>query len=111
MSNNIPSQELASRLERCRTLLKLFTPEYNGLLMFSRLNIYYFTGSFVSGVLWLPLDGEPVLFCKRGVERAKIESPLKHIYPFDSYRDIKTILHDSGFSLPGVVSTSATTTV
>lgn len=69
-------------------------------MVFSRLNIYYFSGSFASGVFWLPLDGEPVLFCRRGEERAKLESPLRHIFPFRSYGDIQPILADLGLSLP-----------
>jgi len=68
--------------------------------MFSRLNIYYFSGSFASGVFWLPLSGEPVLLCRRGDARAKIESPINHIYSFRSYSDIEMILKDLGFSLP-----------
>jgi Xaa-Pro aminopeptidase len=70
------------------------------MLVFSRLNIYYFSGSFASGVFWLPLDGDPVLFCRRGEERAKRESSIKHIHSFRSYRDIESILDASNASLP-----------
>lgn len=97
---NTPALELESRWDRCRKLLHQFIPQSQGMLVFSRLNIYYFTGSFVNGVLWLPLTGEPVLFCRRGIERARIESPLSHIHEFKSYRDIETIMSDLGFSLP-----------
>jgi Xaa-Pro aminopeptidase len=74
------------------------------MLVFSRLNIYYFTGSFANGVFWLPLHGEPVLFCRRGVERSRIESPLNHICSFKSYGDIESILNGLGFSLPEQVA-------
>ena len=73
-------------------------------MIFSRLNIFYFSGSFASGVFWLPLNGEPILFCRRGVERAKIESPLNNIYSFNSYNDIERILSDLGFYLPKLVA-------
>ena len=104
MSDNIPPEELNFRWDRCRTLLQRFIPQAQGILVFSRLNIYYLSGSFVSGVLWLPLDGEPILFCRRGVERAKIESPLKNIYNFKSYGDINVIVKESGNPLPKVVA-------
>lgn len=104
MNDIIPAQELASRWDRCKKLLHKFIPQAQGILVFSRLNIYYFSGSFASGVFWLPLNGEPVLFCRRGDERAKIESPIKHICSFRSYRDIETILIDLGCSLPKVVA-------
>jgi len=104
LSDNIPPEELNFRWDRCRTLLQRFIPQAQGILVFSRLNIYYLSGSFVSGVLWLPLDGEPILFCRRGVERAKIESPLKNIYNFKSYGDINVIVKESGNPLPKVVA-------
>ncbi len=100
----LPPQELATRWTKCKEILHQFIPEAQGLLIFSRLNIYYFSGSFASGVFWMPLDGEPILFCRRGIERAKIESPLNHIYPFNSYRDIQTTLSDLGFSLPNLIA-------
>ena len=104
MNDIIPAQELAYRWNRCRNLLHQFVPQAQGMLVFSRLNIYYFSGSFASGVFWLPLSGEPVLFCRRGEERAKIESPINYIYPFRSYGDIETILNDLGFSFPKLVA-------
>ena len=100
MNDIIPAQEFAFRLDRCKKLLHEYIPQAQGLLVFSRLNIYYFSCSFVSGVFWLPLNGDPVLFCRRGDERAKIESPVNHIYSFKSYRDIETIISDLGSSFP-----------
>lgn len=74
--DHIARQELASRWDRCRMLLKQHLPQAEGLVVFSRLNIYYFTGTFANGLFWLPLSGEPVLLCRRGFVRAKLESPL-----------------------------------
>ena len=104
LNDSIPAHELSLRWDRCKKLLHQFIPQAQGLLVFSRLNIYYFSGSFANGVFWLPFSGEPVLFCRRGEERAKIESPLTHIYPFRSYGDIETILNDLGFSFPKLVA-------
>lgn len=70
------------------------------MFVFSRLNIYYFSGSFANGVFWLPLEGDPVLFCRRGIERARMESPLSQIHTFNSYRDIETIMNGLGANLP-----------
>ena len=104
MNDIIPAQELVSRWDRCKKNLHQFIPHAQGILVFSRLNIYYFSGSFANGVLWLPLSGEPVLFCRRGDERVKIESHINHIYSFRSYKDIETILIDLGCPLPKVVA-------
>jgi Xaa-Pro aminopeptidase len=104
LNDIISAKELASRWDRCKKLLHQFIPQAQGILVFSRLNIYYFTATFANGVFWLPLSGEPVLFCRRGEERAKIESPVNLIFPFRSYQDIETILVDLGCSLPEVVA-------
>lgn len=104
MNTIIPQQELTCRWERCRTLLRQFVPQTQGMLVFSRLNVFYFSGSFANGVFWLPLSGDPVLLCRRGEERAKIESPIPHIYPFRSYREIESILNDLDYPLPDVVA-------
>jgi Xaa-Pro aminopeptidase len=104
LNNTLPLSELSCRWERCRNNLQQFLPQAEGLLLFSRLNIYYFSGCFVSGVLWMPLTGEPVLFCRRGIERAKIESPLTTIVEFKSYGDIEFLLREQGAELPAMLA-------
>jgi len=97
----ITIDELQVRWDRCRGYMEEFLPEADGLFVFSRLNIYYFTGTFGSGLFWLPREGNPVLLCRRGIERARMESPLDDIFPFKSYRDVKGILSDCGTPLKG----------
>ena len=96
----VPLQELESRWDRCQVLLKKFMPGAEGLLVFSRLNIYYLSGTFGSGILWLPIEGAPVLLCRRGLERAELESPLLKIFPFRSYKEIEPLLQAAGSPLP-----------
>jgi Xaa-Pro dipeptidase len=105
MNNNTPPQELSSRWKRYRELLRTYLPHADGAFIFSRINIFYFTGTFANGVFWLPKDGEPLLFCRRGEERAKIETPIKNIVPFNSYADIKQTFADSGLALPARIAT------
>lgn len=105
MDNNTPPQELSSRWKRYRELLHTYLPHANGAFMFSRINIFYFTGTFANGVFWLPKDGEPLLFCRRGAERAKIETPIKNIVPFNSYADIQQTFADLGLPLPSRIAT------
>ncbi len=93
-----PLAELENRFTRCRNLLNLYLPEAQGLFVFSRINLYYFTGTYPNGMLWFPIDGEPVLFCRKGIERAEIESPLKNILPFNSYADIAQALNKTGYN-------------
>ncbi len=91
--------ELERRWARCRELLTRHVPGAGGLLAFSRLNIYYLSGTLASGTFWLPLEGSPVLLCRKGLERSLIESPLEIMLPFKSYRELPKLLAEAGSPL------------
>ena len=76
--------------------LQTLAPAAGGILVFSRLNIYYLTGTYGQGVLWLPLSGEPVLMIRKGVNRALLESPLKNIVSFKSYSALAPLCAEAG---------------
>uniref|UniRef100_I2Q188 Xaa-Pro aminopeptidase n=1 Tax=Desulfovibrio sp. U5L TaxID=596152 RepID=I2Q188_9BACT len=92
----LPESEMSSRFAKCRTVLAEIAPTAGGLLVFSRLAIYYLTGTWANGVLWLPVAGEPVLLCRKGRERAVLESPLPTILPFRSFGDIIPLCREAG---------------
>lgn len=96
----IPAEELALRHARCRDLLAACCPDAAGLMAFSRVNIYWLTGTLGNGLLWLPREGEPILLLRRGMERAQLECPLPHIHPFRSYSDVPGLLAEAGSPLP-----------
>lgn len=96
----LPQQELERRHARCRALLAELTPEAHGLLVFSPVNLYYLTGTLGNGLLWLPREGDALLLCRKGVERARLESPLERILSFRSYGDLPGLLADAGCPLP-----------
>lgn len=100
----MPRAELELRWARCREMLGRFAPGAEGLLVFSRVSLYYFTGHLGNGMFWLPLEGEPVLLCRKGLERARLESPVTHMCEFRSYKDVEGILSDAGSPLGGTVA-------
>lgn len=95
----LPEVEMRRRHEQCRAALVDVAPTAAGLLVFSRLAIYYLTGSWANGVLWLPLSGEPVLLCRKGRKRAVLESPLAAIGSFRSFGDIAALCREAGSPL------------
>jgi len=101
---HVPSDEIESRQQLCRRLCAGEVPDAGGLLVFSRLNIYYLTGTLAAGILWLPLEGSPVLLCRRGESRARLESPVGSIFPFTSFRDVPHLLAEAGSPLPTAVA-------
>jgi Xaa-Pro aminopeptidase len=100
----LPEHEMRARQAAVRRLLAATAPEAGGLLVFSRLAIYYLTGSWANGLLWLPLAGEAVLLCRKGRERAVLESPLPQeaILGFRSFGDIAPLCDKAGSPLSPV---------
>ena len=95
----IPAAELQERWQRCRELLQKLVPRAGGLLAFTRPSIYWLSGHLGNGALWLPLEGEPVLLVRKGMERARLEAPLERILSFKSYKELPRVLAEAGSPL------------
>ena len=104
MNNYTPAEEIHSRWKRYKWLLQKYLPQAEGTFVFSRLNIFYFTGTFANGTFWLPVEGEPILFCRRGAERAAIETPLKNIIQYSSYKDVESTFNDFAITMPSTIA-------
>ncbi len=96
----IPAPELESRHQRCRAILAQRLPHAVGILALHPVTIYYLAGTLGNGVLWLPQQGDPVLLCRKGLERARMESAVPHVLPFRSYSDLPPLLAEAGSPLP-----------
>lgn len=100
----LPETELALRHERCRKALAALLPQAGGLLVIGHPSIYYMTGTMTNGIVWLPSEGEPVLAVRKAPERARLESPLRHIVGFRSYGELINICRDAGSPLTPVIA-------
>lgn len=96
-------EETELRHSKLKKLFGTKNPNASGMLIFSSLNIYYLTGIFTNGVLYIPMNGEPALMIRKGIERAKLETSLTNIMPFRSYSDITNILVDLNIPLGDTV--------
>ena len=92
----IPQAELEARRARLRRILTERHPGLDGLMVFSRTNIYYLTGTFAIGLLWFPLEGEPILAVRKGIERAALEAPATRCVTYKSYRQIPDLMAEAG---------------
>jgi Xaa-Pro dipeptidase len=100
----MPAGEIARRHQACRAILAKSLPEAGGLVVFSRLAIYYLTGTFANGVFWLPREGRSVLMIRKGIERSRLESPVESIVTFRSYSDIPGLCAEAGSPLSPVLA-------
>ena len=87
MQIKVPLKELNSRLERFRKLMDQSRPDWQITVVFSKINLYYFTGTMQEGVLFIPKNDDAVLWVRRSYERALDESLFPSIKPMESYRD------------------------
>lgn len=83
----VPASELDDRLARFRRAMNQNAPEWRMAVVFSKVNLFYFTGTRQDSMLMIPRDGDAVLWVRRSYERAQDESLFRDIRPMESYRD------------------------
>ena len=93
-----PLDEIESRLNRVKTRMEQQGIE--ALLVIQKMDFYYLSGTTQDGVLFLPLEGNPLLMVKRELERAKVESPLENVVALKSLREIPSLIQTYWPRLP-----------
>jgi len=83
----VPCSELETRLKRFRAVMNVQQPAWKFAVIFSKVNLYYFTGTLQEGMLMIPRDDEAILWIRRSYERAILESHFHDIRQMESFRD------------------------
>jgi Xaa-Pro aminopeptidase len=91
----VPEQEIDSRIRNFQ--VNLHEMGLDGAFILQNTDQFYFSGTIQSSVLFIPREGAPVLMVQKGFQRARQESPLKHVLPVTGRGRIKNVLRDSGF--------------
>jgi len=87
MSAKVPLIELETRMQRFRKRMEVQAPDWEIVVIFSKINIYYFTGTMQEGILIIPRDDDAVYWVRRSYERAMDESQFPRIKSMNSFRD------------------------
>lgn len=93
-----PLEEIERRLSRIRNGMK--QEEIEAMLVIEKMDFYYLTGTTQDGMLFVPLEGKPLLIIRREPERAKIESPLENVVVIISNRELPSAIKDHQGNLP-----------
>jgi Xaa-Pro dipeptidase len=93
-----PREEIEDRLARLRAGME--KQGMDAFLVVQKMDCYFLSGTTQDGLLFVPLDGKPLLMVKREVERAKVESPLDDIVSMKSVRDLPCMIQDHWAKLP-----------
>ncbi|MDP3286275.1 MAG: aminopeptidase P family N-terminal domain-containing protein, partial [Desulfobacterales bacterium] len=82
----IPVEEITRRKLKIQKALN--QNRIDGLIIAQRVDLLYFSGTAQNGFLFIPAEGEPVLFIRRYLPRAQEESPLKNIIGINSIKEV-----------------------
>ncbi len=93
----VPSQEIFHRISRLQH--KLMDTALNGAVILDGINMFYYTGTIQQGVLFVPIEGEPVFFIRRSFERAERETPIKALVRLKSLNELADRLRGSGYQV------------
>ena len=85
-----PMEEIEHRLASIRARMQ--KEEIEALLVIQKMNLYYLSGTTQDGLLFIPLEGKPLLMIKRVLERAKVESPINETVALKSIREIPALI-------------------
>ncbi|MGZ7136419.1 MAG: aminopeptidase P family N-terminal domain-containing protein, partial [Methanobacterium sp.] len=85
--HKVTSTELETRMERFRAQMGVSNPEWEIAVIFSNINLYYFTGTMQDGILIIPRDDDATLWVRRSYERALDESLFGNIKHMNSFRE------------------------
>lgn len=95
----VPLYELNSRMKAFKDQMDLSNPEWDMAVIFSNINLYYFTGTMQDGMLLIPRDEDPTFWVRRSYQRSLDESLFSVIKPMGSFRETR---NDIG-SIPSTV--------
>ncbi len=92
-----PKEELHRRIKGLQDMMK--ADECDAVLILQNVDLYYFSGTMQNARLYIPVSGEPVLFCRKSISRAANECPW-NIISINNYKYIPEKLGELGQQLP-----------
>lgn len=98
---NTPKSELDRRINKLQDYLNQH--DIDAALVLQRVDLFYFSGTFQQGSLYLPAEGDPILMVHKSIDRARAESRIDNIVHLESPRKIPDILKANGYPLPRIL--------
>jgi Xaa-Pro dipeptidase len=93
-----PSKEIKGRIARLKTGMEAQGME--ALLVVQKMDLYYLSGTTQDSVLFIPVEGRPLLLVRREVGRAAVESPLEEVVELRSIRELPALIAEHYGGLP-----------
>lgn len=96
-----PKEEIGQRFKRTQITMK--EKGIDALLVVQKMDCFYLSGTSQNGLLFLPLEGRPLLMIRRELERARVESPLEDVIGLNSIRGLPSLIEGHWGRLPRVL--------
>ena len=93
-----PCEELEHRIEKLRRSME--KEGIDASLVVQKMDCYYLSGTAQDSLLFVPLDGKPLLVVKREFERAIMESALEVVVEIRSLRELPSLIQEHWGRLP-----------
>jgi Xaa-Pro dipeptidase len=81
-----PKEEIDNRIEKLKDSME--KASLDGAFFHYKIDYYYLSGTMQDSLLFVPLEGKPILFVRKEISRARRESPIEEILPMRSIKDI-----------------------
>jgi Xaa-Pro dipeptidase len=93
-----PAAELDARVRELQRRLR--ARAVDGALILQNADLFYYAGTVQQSHLYVPVEGEPTLFVRRVLERARAESALTAVVPLASPKELAEALLGRYGALP-----------
>jgi Xaa-Pro aminopeptidase len=97
----VPATEIEARTQKIQQKLK--QNDIDGLFIVQRVDLFYFSGTAQNGYMYIPAEGQPILFIKQYLPRAASESSLADIVKIESIKEIPGLVVDRYGRRPDVL--------
>ena len=94
MAVTVPREEIERRLRAFQRALAM--DGLDAALVVQDVDLYYLAGTAQNAHLVVPAEGEPALFVRKTLERARAESPLDRVEPLRSLAELPSALAAAG---------------
>jgi len=93
-----PFKEIEGRISRLKTSME--DQDIEALLVVQKMDLYYLSGTTQDSVLFIPVEGRPLLLVRRELARAEIESPIEDVVGLTSIRELPALIQGHCGRLP-----------
>ncbi|HUW96188.1 MAG TPA: Xaa-Pro peptidase family protein [Anaerolineae bacterium] len=94
-----PREEIDQRLKKVRE--GMASKRIEALLVVQKMDYFYLSGTTQDSLLFVPVEGEPLLMVRRELERARVDSPLHEVMGFSSTDELPALIADHWGRVPG----------